>query len=74
MSEQPAGPVLDGLGVTLELEAGDLVASALVLAKVVTANGQTQLLIADSEGMSWLDQLGLVAAADAIIRTGADPE
>lgn len=70
MADQQAGPILDGLGITLSLEDGDLIASALVLAKVVKADGQVALLIEDSEGMSWLDQLGLVSAADAIIRSG----
>ncbi|GIF08674.1 hypothetical protein [Actinoplanes siamensis] len=70
MPDQPAGPILDGLGITLDLEDRDLVVSALVLAKVVKADGQVVLVIEDSEGMSWLDQLGLVSAADAVIRTG----
>lgn len=74
MTAQQAGPIVDGLGITLELDDGDLVASAVVLAKVVTADGRTTLLIEDSEGMSWLDQLGMVAAADSIIRTGGFDE
>lgn len=69
-ADQRAGPILDGLGITLNLEDGDLVASALVLAKVVKVDGQVALLIEDSDGMSWLDQHGLVAAAAAIIGSG----
>ena len=68
MTDQPAGPIVDGLGIVFDLNDGDLIASAIVIAKVVTAEGQATLLIADSEGMSWIDQLGLVAAANAIIR------
>lgn len=69
MSEQQAGPVLDGLGITLDLGDGDLVASALVIAKVVTDDGHVTLLIAESEGMSWLDQYGLIAASTDLIRS-----
>ncbi|AXH89422.1 hypothetical protein [Micromonospora aurantiaca] len=68
MSEQ-AGPILDGLGITLDLGDGDLVASAMIVAKVVRADGQVTLLIEDSEGMTWLDQYGLIAAASDLIRS-----
>lgn len=71
MSEQPAGPILDGLGVTLDLDDGDLIASAVVVAKVVNGEGEVTLLIADSEGMSWLDQRGLIAAANDLVRSAA---
>ena len=69
MAEQQAGPILDGLGITLDLGDGDLVASALVIAKVVTEEGQVTLLIAESEGMSWLDQYGLIAASTDLVRS-----
>lgn len=69
MSDQQAGPILDGLGITLDLNDGDLIASALVIAKVVDADGEVGLHIADSEGMSWLDQYGLLAAASDLVRT-----
>lgn len=65
-----AGPILDGLGVTLELGDGDLVTAAVVLLRVMEPNGKITLLIEDSENMCWLDQLALVAAADTIIRAG----
>lgn len=68
MSEHQAGPIIDGLGITFELNDGDLIASALVVAKVVNAEGKVTLLIADSEGMTWLDQLGLITAASDLIR------
>ncbi|MEU5946300.1 hypothetical protein ABZ793_12150 [Micromonospora sp. NPDC047465] len=68
MAEQPAGPILDGLGITLNLDDGDLVASAMVVAKVIREDGQATLLIEDSEGMTWLDQYGLIAAASDLIR------
>jgi hypothetical protein len=67
MTEQPAGPILDGLGVTLDLAEGDLVASAIVLAKVVNTEGDVALVIGSSEGISWLEQLGLVTAGADLI-------
>ncbi len=67
MSDQPAGPILDGLGVTLDLDDGDLVETALVITKVITADGTVTVGLSDSHGMSWLDQLALVAAAQQII-------
>jgi len=67
MSEQ-AGPILDGLGVTLELDKGDLVASAVVLAKVLCEDGSTSLLLGSSEGSTWLDHLALINAAADLIR------
>lgn len=71
MPDQPAGPILDGLGVHLTLEDGGLVAAAMVLAKTVDSDGTVGLVIADSEGMSWLDRLGMVAAAKDIIGSGS---
>lgn len=66
MAEQKIGPVLDGLGVTLDMEDDDLIASAVVLAKVVDNDGQVALYIGVSHGLSWIDQLGLLAAAQQV--------
>lgn len=68
MSEQPAGPILDGLGITIDLADGDLIASAVVLAKVIGADGQVSIYIGDSEGLSWIEQMGLLAAAQNVIQ------
>lgn len=67
MSEQPVGPILDGLGTTIYLEEGDLVASAFVIAKVIEPNGDVSLAIAASEGLSWIEQNGLLASAQQIV-------
>jgi len=63
MAEQPIGPILDGLGVTIDLDEGALVENALVLGKVVQPDGTVTLMATYSDGMSWLEQLGLIAAA-----------
>ncbi|MFE6412550.1 hypothetical protein ACFVOR_37085 [Streptomyces sp. NPDC057837] len=68
MSEQPIGPILDGLGTTIDLDDGDLVASeAFVIAKVVEANGDVSLALASSDGLSWIEQNGLLASAQQIV-------
>lgn len=66
MAEQPAGLHLDGLGITFDLDDGDLVESALVLSKVVQADGTVSLHIAHSDGLSWIDRLGLLTAAQHV--------
>jgi hypothetical protein len=67
MPEQPIGPILDGLGVTATIEDGDLIESAVVLAKIVDADGTTTVGVYTSDGMDWLAQLGLVTAAHQIV-------
>jgi hypothetical protein len=66
VAEQPIGPILDGLGITVELDDGELIESALVLAKSVSSDGSVALAVASSVGMSWLEQLGLIAAAQRV--------
>lgn len=67
MTEQPIGPILDGLGTLIALDEGDLVASAFVVAKVVEPNGDVSLAIAASDGLSWIEQNGLLTSAQQII-------
>lgn len=72
MAERKVGDILDGLGVVVDLDDGDLVASAVVLLKVVTADGGVTLAIASDEGCSWLEQLGIVAASASIVNKPDD--
>lgn len=67
MNEQPIGPILDGLGATIGLDDGDLVASAFVIAKVVEPNGNVSLALSSSDGLSWIEQNGLLASAQQIV-------
>ncbi len=67
MTDQPSGPILDGLGVTIDLSDGDLVSDAVVIAKVVTEDGSVTVSLSSSESMSWLDQFGLIAAANQVV-------
>lgn len=68
MADRKVGELLDSLGVTAELAEGDMVSDAVVLLKVVPEGGPVAVCIAQSEGLSWLDQLGLVTAAAEIIK------
>ncbi|MFJ8657455.1 hypothetical protein ACIRNU_34595 [Streptomyces rochei] len=67
MTDQPIGPILDGLGTTIDLDEGDLVASAFVIAKVVDSDGDVALTLASSDGLSWIEQNGLLASAQQIV-------
>ncbi|MFJ2279228.1 hypothetical protein ACIOEZ_34330 [Streptomyces sp. NPDC087866] len=67
MTEQKIGQILDGLGTTIDLDEGDLIASALVIAKVVDADGEVSLSLSTSDGLSWIDQNGLVTSARQIL-------
>lgn len=66
MSDKPVGPVIDGLGVTLDLDDDDLVTSALVVAKVIAADGTVSLFLGESDGLCWIDRAGLLSAAQNV--------
>lgn len=63
MTEQLIGPILDGLGIPINLDDGELVETALVIAKIVDGDGEVLLGLYGPENLSWLDKLGLVEAA-----------
>jgi hypothetical protein len=67
MTEQAIGPILDGLGTTIALDDGDLVASALVIVKVIDSDGEVSLSLASSDGLSWIDQNGLLTSAQQVV-------
>ena len=65
---QPVGPLLDMLGVGIELGANQQITEAVVLCKVVDfADRTTGLAIGASEGCDWISQRGLVASAQHIL-------
>jgi hypothetical protein len=66
--DQPIGPILDGLGVTIDLAEGDLVSDAVVVAKVVDSDGNVAVALSSNESLSWLDELGLISAASDVVR------
>lgn len=61
-TDRPAGPIVDELGVTFQLDDDDRVTEVLVLAKTIDmGTGAVGLNIASS-GLDWITQSGLVAA------------
>jgi hypothetical protein len=67
MSEKPLGDALDRMGIVLDLDEGDLLESAVVIAKVITADGQVAVTLSRLPSQDWLDQFALVKAASRII-------
>lgn len=62
MANQPIGQLLDTLGVTADLDDGDMVTDAHVTLKVVKANGDVSLIKAVSETLDWVTALGMLTA------------
>lgn len=68
MSDDPApiGQLLDTLGVKApKITPDDLPAAAIVLLKIVDADGSVRLSLAHSDGMDWITRLGMLTAATA---------
>ncbi|MFC6080945.1 hypothetical protein [Sphaerisporangium aureirubrum] len=68
MTCQPAAPIVEGLDLRLDVSEGGLVASAVLIAKVVNEDGSVSISISTSPGTSWLDELALVTAAREIVK------
>lgn len=67
MEPQPIGDLLDSLGVTADLNDGDLVASAVVVLSILSEGVATpQLCMCSSDGMGWIEQAGLLRLAERI--------
>jgi hypothetical protein len=61
-------PLIEALEMEIEaLHEGDLVEAALVILRIVDKDGKVVVGLADSK-ISWVDQIGLIAAAHDIIR------
>lgn len=63
MSERPAGPILDDLGVTVHLDEQDRITQVLMLAKTTNLDTGDVALIVASNDLDWIAQAGLHAAA-----------
>lgn len=69
---RPAGPILDELGVKLDLAQQDRITEVLVLAKTTNLdNGDVALIIASND-LDWIAQGGLHFAAGQVL--SAPPE
>jgi hypothetical protein len=67
-STRPIGDVLDGLGIeaTLDETKGELAAGAIVLLKVIDADGDVRLSLAYSDGLSWIERTGMIHVAETM--------
>lgn len=70
MAEQQVGQLLDALGVTVDLEQGDLPTDALVILKAIRADGSVALIKGRSESVDWVTALGMMTAAQTIENSG----
>lgn len=57
---EPIGDLLDALGVRHSPEEGELVEGAVVLLKTVGADGRVGLRVAYSDGISWIERIGML--------------
>jgi hypothetical protein len=63
MADQQIGQLLDTLGVLAPLDDGDMPTDALVILKIVKADGQVSLIKGRSESLDWVTVLGMLTAA-----------
>lgn len=69
VADHPAGQLLDALGVTITLADGQQLVEAVVVGKAIGFGDErsTSLVIGSSNGLDWISQRGLVAAADDVL-------
>ncbi|MBR8638605.1 hypothetical protein KEF29_03145 [Streptomyces tuirus] len=63
MADQKIGQILDSLGVTIDLDEGDMPVDAHVLLKIVKADGTVSLVKGVSESLDWITTIGMLTAA-----------
>ncbi|MGX1220306.1 hypothetical protein [Streptomyces ambofaciens] len=63
MADRRIGQLLYSLGVTLDINEGDMPVDAHVLVKVVKADGSVSLVKGASESLDWITALGMLTAA-----------
>lgn len=70
MAEQQIGQLLDAIGVTADLDEGDMPVDAIVILKVIKADGSPSLVKGRSESLDWITALGMTTAAQTIENSG----
>ena len=64
VAEQELGQLIESLGVRQDLDPGERVCSAVVLLTVEEPDGHLSLRCAWSDGMSWMERIGVLRAAE----------
>lgn len=66
---RPAGPILDALGVTFDLDEHDHITDILVIGKVADAEtGETGVVLGRTPGTDWVTHYGLLAVAQRLMK------
>lgn len=71
---QPAGTVVDALGMRTTVRPGELVSGGVLLLKIVEPNGDVRLSTWWSDGFSWLEKAGILRVAERVSSTASDFE
>jgi len=61
--DKTTGQLVDILGAELTLRDDDLVAGVVIVAKVIEGDGTVRLSQCWSEGMSWIERVGMLHTA-----------
>jgi len=64
VEDQRLGQLIDSMGVSHDLKPDEQVSGAVVLLTVREPDGHMSLRCAWSEGMTWVERLGLLRAAE----------
>jgi hypothetical protein len=63
---QSMGDLIDSLGVTHEPREGELACDAIVILKIIDAEGDVALRIRYSESSNWIERIGMLRAAEQL--------
>ena len=63
------GDLIDALGIEASVGPGELVSGAIVILKVVQADGSTRLSMVPSDGLGWIERAGMLRVAEQMEAT-----
>ncbi|MFF7191745.1 hypothetical protein ACFZAR_42890 [Streptomyces sp. NPDC008222] len=66
---KPIGDLIDSLGIGSTVSPGELVSGAIVILKVVQADGSTRLSMTSSDGLGWIERAGMLRVAEQLEST-----
>ncbi|MBQ1163490.1 hypothetical protein KBZ21_36460, partial [Streptomyces sp. A73] len=69
-AEQQVGQMLDAIGLTADIDEGDMAMDAIVILTVIKADGSVHLEKGRSDAVDWVTALGMVTAAQAVENRG----
>lgn len=63
---------LDQMGINSELDEGELISDAIVVMKVITAEGEPYVFVTSSDGLDWITAIGMMDVAGDQIAGGTE--